>query len=139
MVLLCSYACRLQDMKSAYEDCQKMDKISLTKLESQLQTSKRSLAQMAVNRANEIVDNIFEVIINADKDDNWTLDDNEIETLIENIEGIVGVEVADELLKKKIIENGRDLDSILMVIKGLLDDDPTTMVEDGETIMKIVE
>jgi hypothetical protein len=94
---------------------------------------------MAVNRANEIVDNIFEVIINADKDDNWTLDDNEIETLIENIEGIVGVEVADELLKKKIIENGRDLDSILMVIKGLLDDDPTTMVEDGETIMKIVE
>ena len=139
MVLLCSYACRLQDMKSAYEDCQKMDKISLTKLESQLQTSKRSLAQMAVNRANEIVDNIFEVIINADKDDNWTLDDNEIETLIENIEGIVGVEVADELLKKKIIENGRDLDSILMVIKGLLDDDPTTVVEDGETIMKIVE
>ena len=116
-----------------------MDKISLSKLESQLQTSKRSLAQMAVNRANEIVDNIFEVIINADKDDNWTLDDNEIETLIENIEGIVGVEVADELLKKKIIENGRDLDSILMVIKGLLDDDPTTMVEDGETIMKIVE
>lgn len=116
-----------------------MDKISLTKLESQLQTSKRSLAQMAVNRANEIVDNIFEVIINADKDDNWTLDDNEIETLIENIEGIVGVEVADELLKKKIIENGRDLDSILMVIKGLLDDDPTTVVEDGETIMKIVE
>ena len=70
-----------------------------------------------------------EVIINADKDDNWTLDDNEIETLIENIEGIVGVEVADELLKKKIIENGRDLDSILMVIKGLLDDDPTTMVK----------
>lgn len=133
------YARRLQDMKSAYEDCQKMDKISLSKLESQLQTSKRSLAQMAVNRANEIVDNIFEVIINADKDDNWTLDDNEIETLIENIEGIVGVEVADELLKKKIIENGRDLDSILMVIKGLLDDDPTTMVEDGETIMKIVE
>ena len=116
-------------MKSAYEDCQKMDKISLSKLESQLQTSKRSLAQMAVNRANEIVDNIFEVIINADKDDNWTLDDNEIETLIENIEGIVGVEVADELLKKKIIENGRDLDSILMVIKGLLDDDPTTMVK----------
>ena len=139
MVLLCSYACRLQDMKSAYEDCQKMDKISLTKLESQLQTSKRSLAQMAINRSNEIVDNIFEVIINADKDDNWTLDDNEIETLIENIEGIVGVEVADELLKKKIIENGRDLDSILMVIKGLLDDDPTTVVEDGETIMKIVE
>ena len=123
------YARRLQDMKSAYEDCQKMDKISLSKLESQLQTSKRSLAQMAVNRANEIVDNIFEVIINADKDDNWTLDDNEIETLIENIEGIVGVEVADELLKKKIIENGRDLDSILMVIKGLLDDDPTTMVK----------
>jgi hypothetical protein len=137
--LFLQYARRLQDMKSAYEDCQKMDKISLSKLESQLQTSKRSLAQMAVNRANEIVDNIFEVIINADKDDNWTLDDNEIETLIENIEGIVGVEVADELLKKKIIENGRDLDSILMVIKGLLDDDPTTMVEDGETIMKIVE
>jgi len=130
---------RLQDMKSAYEECQKMDKISLTKLESQLQTSKRSFLQMEINRTNEIVDNIFDVIINADQDDNWTLDDKEIETLIENIEGIVGVEVADELLKKMIIENGRDLDSILNVIKGLLDGDPTTFVEDGETIMKIVE
>jgi len=126
-------------MKSAYEECQKMDKISLTKLESQLQTSKRSFLQMEINRTNEIVDNIFDVIINADQDDNWTLDDKEIETLIENIEGIVGVEVADELLKKMIIENGRDLDSILNVIKGLLDGDPTTFVEDGETIMKIVE
>ena len=125
-------------MKSAYEECQKMDNLSLSKLETQLATSKRSLQQMDVNRTNEIVDNIFDVIIHADQDENWALEDEEIETLIDKIEGIMGVEVADELLKKKIIDNGRDIDSIMMLIKGLLADDHTGVVDDGEIIIRIL-
>ena len=136
-VCICAHNNRLQDMKSAYEDCEKMDKISLSMLERQLATSKKSLQQMEINRTNEIVDNIFDVIIHADQDENYTLEDGEIETLIEKIEGIMGVEIADGLLKQKIIENGRDIDSIMMIIKGLLDDDPTTVVEDGEAIIRI--
>jgi hypothetical protein len=114
-----------------------MDKISLSMLERQLATSKKSLQQMEINRTNEIVDNIFDVIIHADQDENYTLEDGEIETLIDKIEGIMGVEIADGLLKQKIIENGREIDSIMMIIKGLLDDDPTTVVEDGEAIIRI--
>ena len=40
----------------------------------------------------------------------------------------------DELFKQKIIETGRDLDSVLKLLHDLLDDDPTTAPETQKII-----
>jgi hypothetical protein len=130
----------LQDMKDTYAECQKMGKISIIKLEQQLEESKTALGLMETNRSNEIVDNIFDVMLAVDKDENFQLSDDEIDILITRIEGIMNIEVSDDSLKKKIIENGRDLDSIMLLLRDLLDNDPDTAPEGaGEQTIRVLE
>jgi len=127
-------------MKDTYAECQKMGKISIIKLEQQLEESKTALGLMETNRSNEIVDNIFDVMLAVDKDENFQLSDDEIDILITRIEGIMNIEVSDDSLKKKIIENGRDLDSIMLLLRDLLDNDPDTAPEGaGEQTIRVLE
>lgn len=129
---------KFQDMKDAFEECQNMGKISITELKQQLEESKRALAQMQVNRTNEIMDNVFDVLIAADRDENWELEDHEIDAMIKKLEGIVGVNVKDAALKNLIIRKGRNLDSVMALLRKVLDGDPNTVVDDGgETVIEI--
>ena len=101
----------------------------MVELEKQLKESQKVLDQSKVNNRIEIVDNIFEVMTALDKDQDFNLSDDEIDAIIKKLEGLHGVEIHDELLKQKIIENGRNLDSVLKLCHDLLDDDPTTAPE----------
>ena len=85
---------------------------------------------MEDNRRISIIDNIFTVIIAMDKDGDFTLNDNEIDIITKKIESIGGMEIEDELFKQKIIEYGRDLDAVMKLLNGLLDDDPNTAPEE---------
>jgi hypothetical protein len=108
-------------MKDIYADSQKMGKKSLGQLEQQLEKSKAALAQMETNRTNEVVDNIFDIMLAVDEDQDFSLSDVDIDAMILKTEGIMNVEVDGEAFKKKIIENGRDLDSIMLLLKDILD------------------
>ena len=109
-------------MKDIYADSQKMGKKSLLgQLEQQLEKSKAALAQMETNRTNEVVDNIFDIMLAVDEDQDFSLSDVDIDAMILKTEGIMNVEVDGEAFKKKIIENGRDLDSIMLLLKDILD------------------
>lgn len=130
---------RLQDMQDAYSECQSMEKLSLAKLESQLNASKSALARMDASSSNEILDNIFDIIIAVDADESSSLEDNEIDTFITKLEGIMGLEIKDGALKKKIIENGRNIDSIISLLKDLLDNNGKNHLDGGEKVIKVVE
>jgi hypothetical protein len=109
-------------MQMAYDECQKLGKVSLSSLESQLNDSKVALARMDASRTNEIIDNIIDIIIAADTDATLTLEDNEIDLFIQKVEGIMGLEVSEDEFKKRIVENGRNIDSIISLLTDLLDD-----------------
>lgn len=121
----------------AYDECQKLGKVSLSSLESQLNASKVALARMDASRTNEIIDNILDIIIAADADANSTLEDDEIDLFIQKVEGIMGLEVSDDEFKKKIVENGRNIDSIFSLLKDLLDDNIADQSEKRKRVIWI--
>lgn len=126
-------------MQLAYNECQKMEKVSLSALESQLNASKAVLAQMNASKTNEILDNIFDIILAVDADANSTLEDNEIDLFIQKVEGIMGLEISDEALKKNIIEKGRNIDSIISLLKDLLDDGVSDHLKEGERVIRVID
>lgn len=130
---------RFQDMQLAYNECQKLEKVSVSALESQLNASKVALAQMDASRVNEIIDNIFDIIIAVDADENSSLDDSEIDLFIKKMEGIMGLEVSDYALKKNIIDKGRDIDAIVSLLKDLLGDNGADQLKDKERILRIID
>ena len=93
---------------------------------------------MEVNYRAELVDNIFDVMISLDKDQDMILSDEEIDVITKKVESIEGIEIDDLAFKNKIIDTGRNLDAVLGLLNGLLDDDPTTAPEEGEKIIKFL-
>ena len=67
-----------------------------------------------------VLDNIFSILIFADHDSNSILSDDEIETLIKNIEGIDKVDIDDKRARKMIIDAGRGLHGVMKLVEDLL-------------------
>jgi hypothetical protein len=105
-------------------------------LEKQLDQSKTNLALLQKNRTAEIIDNMFDIMLALDKDQDFHLSDEEIDTVTKKIEQIEGIEIQDELFKQKIIDAGRNMDAVLKLMNDLLDDDPTTAPEE-EKILRL--
>ena len=89
---------------------------------------------MRENYRAEIIDNIFDVMLALDKDQDFNLSDEEIDVITVKIEAIEGLEIDDALFKEKIIETGRNLDAVMKLLNGLLDDDPSTAPEERKII-----
>ncbi len=128
---------RIQNTKDTLAEIKRTNVKSITSLEKQLKESQVILSRMKDNERSQIIDNIFTIILALDKDNNSTLDDHEIDSITKKTERIGGLEIDDELFKQKIIENGRDLDAVLTLLNGLLDDDPNTAPEERK-IFKFV-
>lgn len=121
---------RIQDTKDTLHEIRNTNVTSIRVLEGQLKESQLILSQMEENHRGDLVDNIFTVILALDKDGDFTLNDDEIDLITKKIEKIEGVEIDDELFRAKIIEYGRNLDAVMILLNGLLDDDPTTAPEE---------
>ncbi len=125
---------RIQNTKDILAECRRQNVQSISQLEEQLKESQEILSQMRENHRAEIIDNIFDVMLALDKDQDYHLSDEEIDTITVKIEAIEGLEIDDELFKQKIIESGRNLDAVLKLLNGLLDDDPNTAPEERKII-----
>lgn len=73
----------------------------------------------------DILQSIITVAMAVDKDGDMCLSDDEINTLIKEIEKLVNdrVDFNDDLLRRKLIENGRSLTAIMDVIGDLMNDE----------------
>jgi hypothetical protein len=96
---------------------------SLDELERQLQESKQILKGFENNFKAELLQNMMTVILTMDRDGNMILSNEEIDELIQAMEGIHGTQVDEERLKKLIIDQGRSLMGVMEVARNLLRDD----------------
>jgi hypothetical protein len=96
---------------------------SVIELERQLKESKQILDSMHDNLTGDILQNLISVVLTVDKDGDSALSDTEINELILKFEGMQGVNLKEDLLRKKLTEQGRSLHSIMEVAKNLLDDE----------------
>jgi hypothetical protein len=81
------------------------------------------LGQMQKNLRANVLQNLLQVVIRSDQDDNMTIEEDEIDDLINRIKKINGVEVREEKFKDRIISSGGSLSSVMDIIKNLMADD----------------
>jgi hypothetical protein len=111
---------RLDSLEATMEAISALEGASLDKLQEQLDESKEILTHMHRNYQADILQNLVSVLLATDADQNMLLADEEIDDLIRNLEGIHGVQLKEDLLRKVIIEQGRSVDALMEVARNVI-------------------
>lgn len=128
----------LQDMEDTLVVIQKDENAAVGKLQSQLEKSRNILNDIETNTMGIVIQNIVSVVLSSDKDGDFLMNQNEIDSMIIRIERIQGVEINDGLFKKKIMERGNNVDAVINLIKDLLDDDSSQKIPGNNMIITIL-
>lgn len=110
-------------MQNTLETVRAVEGQSLDELQKQLDASKEILDHMQDNLMADILQSLITVVLTCDKDGDSILSDEEIDSLIVKMEGVQGIDLKQDLLRAKLVEQGRSLGAILNVCKNVLDDD----------------
>lgn len=122
-------------MQNTLEAVRAAEGQSLDELSRQLETSKEILDKMEDNLMAGVLQNLITVVLGCDRDGDLMLSDGEIDALIVKMEGVHGIDLKQDLLRRKLVEQGRSLNAVLSVCKNVLDND----VPADENIFSFVE
>lgn len=113
----------LEEMKQTLKTVQATEGQSLNELERQLTTSKEILDKMQDNLMADIMQTLITVVVTCNKDGDLVLGDDEISAVVQKMERLQNMEFKEDLLRAKLVSEGRSLNAILHVCKNLLDND----------------
>jgi translation initiation factor 2B subunit (eIF-2B alpha/beta/delta family) len=126
---------RLEDVEQALDVITQTQGQSVAAFAEQVKENRNILGQMQKNLRANVLQNLLQVVIRSDQDDNMTIEEDEIDDLIQRIQKINGVEVREEKFKAAIMGSGGSLSSVMDIIKNLMADD----VSDEDDIFIIKE
>mmetsp|Transcript_25854 Transcript_25854/g.43067 ORF Transcript_25854/g.43067 Transcript_25854/m.43067 type:complete len:261 (-) Transcript_25854:51-833(-) len=115
----------LQEMSTTLETIRATEGQSIDELERQLAESESILNQMQDNLRGDIVQTLISLVLAIDNDGDMCLSDDEIDILIAKIEEMSSgtIDLKEDMLRAKLVENGRSLNAVMDLIKDLLDED----------------
>lgn len=115
----------LQELSHTLDVVRAMEGQSLDELEKQVAESEQILDKMQDNLRGAIVQTLISMVLAIDHDGDMCLSDAEIDSLILKVEEMSAdhFDFKDQLLRQKLIENGRSLNAVMDIIKDLMDDD----------------
>ena len=113
----------LEEIQEALVVINKTESHTVKKMERNLEKSKKILESMETNMKATVLQNIVDVVLRGDLDGDHTLDDNEIDLLFRKLDAYDTVEVKEEMFRQTIINKGRSLTTVKVVIKNVLSDD----------------
>ena len=116
---------RLEDVEQALNVITQTQGMSIEAFEEQVQDNRDILNKMQSNLKANVLQNLLQVVIRSDKDENMTIEEHEIGDLIDRIMGINGVEVNEPLFRERITSSGGSLQSVMDIIKNLMDGNVT--------------
>lgn len=129
---------RLKESQDALVYLKSSKKASIQELEKQIEQSEATLALMKKNHINELVDNIFDVMLAVDNDGDFKLSDKEITMLTDRLQGIQNIQINGSLFKQKIIEAGRDMNAVLTLISNLLNGNDSSVPAGWESVFRFL-
>lgn len=115
----------LQELSHTLDIVRAMEGQSLDELEKQVAESEQILDKMQDNLRGTIVQTLISMVLAIDHDGDMCLSDAEIDSLIHKMEELSTdhFDFKDQVLRQKLIENGRSLNAVMDIIKNLMDDD----------------
>jgi len=113
---------RLEDVEQALDAITQQQGMSIEALEEQVRDNRDILRRMRSGLKSNILQNLLQVVIRSDKDGSMTVGEHEIDELMVKLEEIDGVTVNEEPFKKLVLESGGSIQSIMSVIKSMMND-----------------
>jgi hypothetical protein len=111
----------LSNLEQTLEKLSSLQANTVDEIEHQVKESKDILAHMQRNYQAELLQSIISVLLAIDADQNMLLSDEEIDDLIQDMEGIHDVDINNDQLKNIIIhEQGRSVLGIMEIAKQAL-------------------
>jgi cell division protein FtsB len=114
---------KLEDVEQALDVITQTQGQSVATFAQQVKENENILFQMEKNLRANVLQNLLQVVIRSDEDDNMTIEEDEIDRLVDRIQKINGVEVIEDRFKTAIIDSGGSLSSVMDIIKNLMADD----------------
>ncbi|KAL7506759.1 hypothetical protein ACHAXN_007959 [Cyclotella atomus] len=114
---------KLEDVEQALDVITQTQGQSVATYAQQVKEYENMFLQMEKNLRANVLQNLLQVVIRSDEDDNMTIEEDEIDDLVERIQKINGVEVVYDRFKAAIMESGGSLSSVMDIIKNLMADD----------------
>lgn len=113
---------RLEDVEQALDVITQTQGQSIEAFEEQVEDNREILSKMQSNLKANVLQNLLQVVIRSDKDNDLTIEDNEIDDLINRFKGINGVEINEDRFRDAITSSGGSLDCVMNIIRNLMDD-----------------
>ena len=127
---------KLEDVEQALDVITQTQGQSVATFAQQVKENENIFHQMEKNLRANVLQNLLQVVIRSDEDDNMTIEEDEIDDLVERIQKINGVEVVEDRFKAAIMNSGGSLSSVMDIIKNLMADDSGENGEDEIFIIK---
>lgn len=127
---------KLEDVEQALDVITQTQGQSVATYAQQVKENENIFHQMEKNLRANVLQNLLQVVIRSDEDDNMTIEEDEIDDLVERIQKINGVEVVEDRFKNAIMASGGSLSSVMDIIKNLMADDGEGGGEDDIFIIK---
>eukprot|EP00565_Helicotheca_tamesis_P005781 CAMPEP_0185728978 /NCGR_PEP_ID=MMETSP1171-20130828/4400_1 /TAXON_ID=374046 /ORGANISM="Helicotheca tamensis, Strain CCMP826" /LENGTH=264 /DNA_ID=CAMNT_0028397741 /DNA_START=83 /DNA_END=877 /DNA_ORIENTATION=+ len=127
---------RLEDVEQALDVITQTQGQSVDAFAEQVKENREILSQMQKNLRANVLQNLLSVIIRSDTDQDFQINENELDDLINRIKRINGCELHEDRFRKAIMDSGGSLQAVMDVVKNLLsnettkDDEIFTIVED---------
>mmetsp|Transcript_6587 Transcript_6587/g.10019 ORF Transcript_6587/g.10019 Transcript_6587/m.10019 type:complete len:289 (-) Transcript_6587:58-924(-) len=93
---------------------------SVLEFEKQAKEAREILETMKLNQRGAVLQNLLSIMMVSDTDGDFIMDENEIATLIQRIEGTGGVRIHESRFRAHVQD--KPIDSIMTVMKNLLSD-----------------
>jgi len=114
---------KLEDVEQALDVITQTQGQSVAAFAEQVKENRDILGQMQKNLRANVLQNLLQVVIRSDQDDNMTIEEDEIDDLINRIKKINGVEVREDRFKEAIRSSKGSLSAVMDIIKNLMAED----------------
>ena len=108
---------KLEDVEQALDVITQTQGQSVEAFAEQVKDNRQILGQMQKNLRANVLQNLLQVVIRSDQDDNMTIEEDEIDDLIDRLKKINGVEVKEDRFKQKIISAKGKMSCVMDIIK----------------------
>jgi len=114
---------KLEDVEAALDVLTNAQGESVDEFRKQVEENKKVLKKMEKNLKGNVLQNMLSVIVRCDKDGDFTIDEAEMDDLIDRIGNINGITLYEDRFRKVIKESGGSLKSVMGVVRSLLMDE----------------
>merc|ERR1711862_204543 len=127
---------KLEDVEQALDVITQTQGQSVAAFAEQVKENREILGQLQKQLRANVLQNLLQVVIRSDQDDNMTIEEHEIDPLINRITKINGVEVRKDRFRHRIMSSGGSLNSVMDIIKNLMAGDGKGGGDDDVFVIK---